>query len=135
MEELCDYVYMVHSKENRINKLIVLRTYEDKLVPEGQILKFNQFIDHKIFGFHSLPEQGPLSTSLETRALGPEIIDYFERYFFIDLGRKNPLWLAIDTYENKHTTFVCFIDAMTQRKFFYAELQLLNESNHEHYID
>lgn len=135
LEEIYDYIYIIHSKHSAIDKLIILKTYSDKLVPEGKILKFNQYIDHKIFGFDKLPERGPLSTSQESRRINPEIMDYFEKYFMLEFGKKNPLWFAIDPSEHKHTTFVLMIDAMTQRKFFYAELQMLSEEYHEHYID
>jgi len=126
MEELCDYVYMITSKEDRVNHLWIYKIYADKLQEEGPVLKFNQYIDHKIYGFASLPEHGPLSTSLITRSQSPELIDYFQQYWFLELGKKNPLWLAIDTAEHRRTTYVSLIDALTQRKFFYAELQLLD---------
>ncbi|MHA2501363.1 MAG: hypothetical protein ACXAE3_00635 [Candidatus Kariarchaeaceae archaeon] len=135
LEEIYDYIYIIHSKHNRVDRLIVLKTYLDKLLPEGKILKINQFIDHKVLGFHKLPEKGPLSTSLEVRQLNPELMDYLETYFGVIYGEKLPLWLAVDPSEHRHTAYVVMIDAMTQKKFFYAELQLLNEGYHEHYLN
>jgi len=126
LEEDCEYIYMIYSKANLVDKLIVYHVSPEEVNQEGLILKFNQYIDHKIFGFHSLPEQGPLSTSLETRALDQELIDWFTKYWYLELGKKNALWLALDHAEHKRTSYVSLIDALTQKKFFYAELQLIS---------
>ena len=125
VDENCNFIYMIHSKENRLDKLVIYKITKNEAIPERLILKFNQYIDHKIYGFHSLPESGPVSTSLETRALDPELIDYFCKYWEVELGKKNTLWLALDEAEHKRTSYISLVDALTQKKFFYAELQLV----------
>lgn len=126
MQDLVDFVYMVYSREQRVDRVAILKVYEDQLVEIAPQLKIHQYIDHKIFGFHEIPERGPISTDLITRTYRKSLMDYFEEYWFLEFGTKKPIWMAIDVVEGRKTTYVVLIDAMTQKKFFFAEVELIN---------
>lgn len=127
MENLADYVYFVHSKEQRVHKLVITKIYADKLEKIGSELEILQYIDHKIFGFDRLPASGPLSTSLLARQENRELLDYFDKYFQLEFDKKNQIWLMLDVDTNKNTTYIAFVDALTQNKFFFAEVKLIHD--------
>jgi rRNA maturation protein Rpf1 len=126
MEQLVDFVYKIYSREQRVDRIAVFQVYEDKLIEVAPQLKIHQYIDHKIFGFPELPERGPISTDLITRTYRKDLIDYFEEYWFLEFNKKNPIWMAIDVVTGRKTTYVALIDALTQKKFFFAEMELIN---------
>jgi rRNA maturation protein Rpf1 len=126
MQELVDFVYFIYSREQRVDRIVIMKVYEDKLIEIAPQLKIHQYIDHKIYGFHDLPERGPVSTDLITRTYRKQLMDYFEQYWFLEFGKKNPIWMAIDVVEGRKSTYVALIDALTQKKFFFAEVELIN---------
>ncbi|MHA2171641.1 MAG: hypothetical protein ACXAB7_17265 [Candidatus Kariarchaeaceae archaeon] len=118
-----DYLLIVTSKGNRLNHIIIKEVKENKLVELPLQMRFLQYIDPKIFGFKQLPARGPLSTTRESRQHYPELVDFMEKYFLIEINQKNPLWLMID--KNERRSYIQFVDALTQQKFLFAEVKLV----------
>lgn len=125
VENKIEYLYIVTSKDGKIDKLKIYHLENNELIKQGKDLKVNQFIDHKIFGFESIPEKGPISTSIENRRLFPYLMEYFETFWGVEIDKKNLLWLAIDGAEHRNTSYISIIDALSQKKICYLEVQLL----------
>lgn len=122
------YVIFVNSKGNKVDTLEIYRRTTDSLQKEPVKLKFYQYIDHMIFGFHQLPETGPLSTDLKARQEHPSLLDFFEAYFGLTYTKKQALWFTVDRIGTSERAYIAFIDALTQKKFFYAEVEILTIS-------
>ena len=54
VENKIEYLYIVTSKDGKIDKLKIYHLQNNDLIKQGKDLKVNQFIDHKIFGFENL---------------------------------------------------------------------------------
>jgi len=125
IENKVKYLYIVTSKEGKIDKLKIYHLEDNELIKQGNELKVNQYIDHKIFGFESIPEKGPISTSIDNRRFFPMLMEYFETFWGVEIDKKNLLWLAIDGAEHRNTSYISIIDALSQKKICYLEVQLL----------
>ncbi len=91
VENKIEYLYIVTSKDGKIDKLKIYHLQNNDLIKQGKDLKVNQFIDHKIFGFESIPEKGPISTSIDNRRLFPLLMEYFETFLGVEIDKKNLL--------------------------------------------
>ena len=78
VENKIEYLYIVTSKDGKIDKLKIYHLQNNDLIKQGKDLKVNQFIDHKIFGFESIQRKDPISTSIDNRRLFPLLMEYFE---------------------------------------------------------
>ncbi|MHA2252867.1 MAG: hypothetical protein ACXAD7_21065 [Candidatus Kariarchaeaceae archaeon] len=122
IESRANQLLQIQSKGKQLSKMKIFEVHINSLHELPTYLQFKQFIDHKIFGWKRLPAQGPLSFTKESRKRGPELIDFLETHFSLEYEKKNPLWLMIDM--NKKRTYIQFIDALTMRRFMFAEIQL-----------
>lgn len=116
---------ILHSRGNRLSKLNVYRVTHKGLIQNEIALKFYQLIDPKIFGWKKIPGPGPLSISRESRIEYKEIIDFFDDTFHLQLTGKAKIWLMIDRIGGR--TYIQFLDALTMKKFLFAEVKLVNE--------
>ncbi len=118
-----NHIIFVHSKRDTMPVLIIKNVTKNKLIQEKYQLEFLQYIDPKILNWTRLPASGPLSTTLETRQQDPKLVDFLEKYLMIVFNKKNSLWLVMDINNNRR--YIQFIDAITMRKFLFAEVRLI----------
>ena len=126
IEMKAEYVFICHSKGNKITEVKFYTIVKNQLELLEQTLKIYEYIDYKIFGWKTMPETGPLSVSREVRNNNPEIIDFLEKMFRIVVGSKTELWVLVDVV--KLDGYLQFVDALTIKPFTHLRISIKSKS-------
>ena len=122
LEADAEYIFVCHSKGNKVTEIKFYLIVEDQLKLLDRYMKIYEYIDYKIFGWPTMPEKGPLSVSREVRNVNPEIIDFMEKMFRLEVGLKTRLWLLVDT--DKYEGYLQFVDALTVKPFTHLRISI-----------
>lgn len=122
IETKAEFIFICHSKGNKATEIKFYTIEKGQLTQLKYFLKIYEFIDYKIFGWPALPERGPLSVSREVRNTNPEMIEFFEKLFRLEVGSKTGLWLLVDA--EKYEGYLQFVDALTIKPFTHLRINI-----------
>jgi hypothetical protein len=121
-----EYIVLIHSKGNQASQIKVHSREGDNYILQNHYLEIFEFIDPKIFNYGRLPAKGPLSCPGSIRLLNPSLLEFFEKYFALEIKKSlNELWFVLDV--NSNLNYVQFVDALTQKRFTMLTLKYREE--------
>lgn len=115
-------ILIIGSREGYVDQINFYDRIGDTFDHNPLFIKIYEFIDPKIFNQSKIIFHGPLSTSLETRAENPELIDLLGKYFKLQFSEKSKLWMMLD--DKTKYSYIQMIDATNMRRFALLKLSV-----------